>query len=297
LLEAVENFKDKYIQTAQKVPAAILISALNILNETEINYKAARNKRLHVELALIKLCYLQQAIELSADSSGISKKKIVESAKPVAFRSIPLLQPGKQRSKPADTGEKLIIETPRKAAEPSSANHQPPSIPQPSSITHQPSTTNDQPSSAKLTALSKIRNQYRSNSDPGPDAVNEPLQQEELQQAWNNYMQKLKEAKNPAFQSFEMALLQIKDNDSFEVITSNNIEQKFIEQERNHLFAFLQQQLRNRLLRFTVIVRENTEQQPKPEAPLSSTEQFQEMIKQYPLVKELKDRLKLDLDY
>src|SRR5205085_12642222 len=67
LLEVVESFKDKYAQAAKKTSASFLISALNILNEAEINYKAARNKRLHVELAIIKLCYLQQALELASD--------------------------------------------------------------------------------------------------------------------------------------------------------------------------------------------------------------------------------------
>ena len=56
LLEVVESFKDKYIATAKKVSLPLLISALNILSEAEINYKAARNKRLHVELTLNKLC-------------------------------------------------------------------------------------------------------------------------------------------------------------------------------------------------------------------------------------------------
>lgn len=75
LMEVVESYKERYTDVAKKVSAPVLISALNILNETEINYKSARNKRLHVELALIKLCYLQQAIELSAGSPGLSKKK------------------------------------------------------------------------------------------------------------------------------------------------------------------------------------------------------------------------------
>src|SRR5687768_15809584 len=85
LLEAVDSFKQKYIETAAGIPPSLLISTLNVLNETEINYKAARNKRLHVELALIKLCYLKQAIELSADSNGLNKKKIAEA--PLAFRT------------------------------------------------------------------------------------------------------------------------------------------------------------------------------------------------------------------
>src|SRR5687768_17360857 len=61
LLEVVESFKARYLETAKKVSTSYLVSALNILNETEINYKAARNKRLHAELALIRLTYLMQA--------------------------------------------------------------------------------------------------------------------------------------------------------------------------------------------------------------------------------------------
>ena len=96
LLEVVESFKDKYIETAKKVSPALLISALNILNDAEINYKAARNKRLHVELALIKLCYLQQAIELSADANGISKKKWIDA--PLAFRTAAIKAVGSRQS-------------------------------------------------------------------------------------------------------------------------------------------------------------------------------------------------------
>ena len=70
LLEVVESFRDKYVETSRNVSMAVLISSLNILNEAEMNYKTARNKRLHVELVLIKLCYLQQAIELTADAGA-----------------------------------------------------------------------------------------------------------------------------------------------------------------------------------------------------------------------------------
>ncbi|MET0393632.1 MAG: DNA polymerase III subunit gamma/tau [Chitinophagaceae bacterium] len=305
LLDAVESFREKYLETSKNVQAAILISALNILNEAEINYKGARNKRLHVELALIRLCYLQQAIELSAGDSGIGKKKAVESVKPLAFRHIPSLQPEKQRASP-DTGEKLIIETPRRqppapAAPPSSGNGQPaPNTGQPVSAASQPSSIAQQPSSApppnKLAALNKIRNQYRDNGVQ-QEQVNHPLQDTTLQTAWQDYMQQLKAARNPAFQPFALAQLEIKDANSFEVITSNNIEQRFIEHERNRLFAWLQQQLQNKLLQFTVIIRENKEQQPAIDLPLSTKEQFLKMIEQYPMVKELKDRLRLELDW
>src|SRR5690349_15050446 len=112
LLEVVESFKDKYLSAAKNVSPALLISALNILNDAEINYKAARNKRLHVELALIKLCYLQQAIEIAAGPNGVSKKKITDTAKPIAFRSIIPFEVKKITGNEQSATAKLIIETP-----------------------------------------------------------------------------------------------------------------------------------------------------------------------------------------
>lgn len=293
LLEVVESFKDKYVETAKKVSPAILISALNILNEAEINYKSARNKRLHVELVLIKLCYLQQAINLSAEGNGLSKKKLIDSAKPVAFRQIAPLEL-RESNTAATESAKLLIQTTDNApvrSKPKEASYQ-----QPAATAPVKSATTTTTGTGKISALNKIRQQYQGNSMPS-DATNQPLKEEPLQQSWEAYIQKLKEEKNPAAQPFALAKLLIKDGNTFEVITANNIEQKFIEQERNQLFAFLQQRLKNRLLQFYVVVAENAEQQPVTDAPLSSKDQFLKMAEQYPLVKELRDRLRLDLDY
>ena len=315
LLEVVESFKDKYVDTAKKVAPALLISALNILNNAEINYKGARNKRLHVELAIIKLCYLQQAIILSADTNGISKKKIVETIRPVAFRQITPFEVKKTKDvrlpsiviSRETTDAKLIIETPViekiTVAEETSIYKIPANLPagqsgdQPLTTSNHLSTSPGSATSIKLSPLDKIRKQYQGNGGTSNGNTNHSLKQEELQKAWNDYIQLLKTAKNPAAQSFELALLRIKDNNSFEAVTANNIEQKFIEQDRNKLFAFLQEQLQNRLLQFNVIIEDKPELKPKMGVSLSAREQFQQMAEQYPLIKELKDRLRLELDY
>ena len=44
LLDVVEGMQSKYTLTAEKSGISFLVSALNILNESEINYKMARNK-------------------------------------------------------------------------------------------------------------------------------------------------------------------------------------------------------------------------------------------------------------
>ncbi len=63
LLEVSENVRKKYIQQSTITPASFLLSALNLINESDINYRMSKNKRLHVELLLIRLCYLNATIK------------------------------------------------------------------------------------------------------------------------------------------------------------------------------------------------------------------------------------------
>jgi DNA polymerase-3 subunit gamma/tau len=115
LLEAVESFRAKYIATAQKLSLSWVVSALSILNEAEISYKQARNKRLHVELALIKLTYLGQAIDWATD--GSTKKKL-DNFKAVSFRPIRSAGSTPVTPTPAAPGPKLIVEEPVRAQVP-----------------------------------------------------------------------------------------------------------------------------------------------------------------------------------
>lgn len=316
LLEVVESFKDRYIAAAAGVDPAFLISGLNVLNESEINYKSARNKRLHVELALIKLCYLGQALQLTGNNGSNDpggKKKQLESVRPVSFRNIPSIE------LVADGGSaRLIIETPPNppAAMPADAKtipSQPPVIPasnpktapmDPPPVTRgsttQGTTKTPAPPAAGLTmgSLSKIREQFSSRLQTNTENNRKELDQKSLERAWQEYAQQLRDNRNPAFQSFDLAILRIIDHSTFEVVTNNNLEQKFIESEKRILSDFLQKTFSNKALSFSVIVEEKIRHDDEPvEKTLNRREQFIKIVEQYPLIKELKDRLKLELDY
>ena len=58
LLETGESMRVRYGQQAQRCHPMWIFMALDILNTCDINYRTARNKRLTVELALVKLCQL-----------------------------------------------------------------------------------------------------------------------------------------------------------------------------------------------------------------------------------------------
>ena len=289
LLDVVESFRERYKTAAKKISPALLLSALNILTEAEIGYKSARNRRLHVELALIRLCYLQQAIELSSAGTQVVKKKLSDT--PQAFRVRAIRPFGPETiEKPAQTnGAKLIIEE-QKANIPSK-----PSVPASVSEVIAPAITTAKAS--KLKSLESIRQQVKQNGQFGTEELANPLQQDELKKAWFDFVEILRKEKSPAVQPFNLAQLRIKEPHSFEAITANNIEKQFIEQNRNRLFSFLIEKLKNRGLQFSVVVEENPDSREPVEIPLSSKEQFLKMADQYPQIKELKDRLRLELDY
>ena len=289
LLDVVENFREKYLSFSKSLDSAYLIGLLNILNEAEINYKAARNKRLHVELALIKLSYLQQAIELLANGGLLSKKKGAENPKPVAFRKIrPIELIEKQKEQSAEKGKgqeinngaRLTIQTP--------TSNETLQVDKPF--------VKPEASAPSMEALSKIRMQF-ANRQRDEEQLFKPLEDIALKEAWQLYTQKLKENKHSATQSFERAGLKVIDPGQFEVIANNNLEQKFIEQEKRNLSDWLKQFLNNKSISFSVIIRENQSPESPNEKHLSKREQYQQIIEQYPLVKELKDRLRLELDY
>jgi DNA polymerase-3 subunit gamma/tau len=69
LLEVSEGIKQKYVQQAQAAPLAFLLSALNLVSQCDREFKQAKNQRLHVELMLMKLAYLNGAVQFVRELS------------------------------------------------------------------------------------------------------------------------------------------------------------------------------------------------------------------------------------
>ncbi len=77
LLEFSENLVDRYMTQAQAIDKSFLIKCLHIINESSINYQRAKNKRLHVEMALMHICFSSryESKEISAGSNTGKKKQ------------------------------------------------------------------------------------------------------------------------------------------------------------------------------------------------------------------------------
>ena len=282
LLDVVEGFKYKYIEESKKIEASYLISALNLLSESELHYKAARNKRLHVELAIIKLAYLNQALHLTQNPAD--KKKGTEAVKPVSYRIIsPLLI---KETKSVESETEMVFKKPLTTTIPEAG---------PKLIIENPKTVI--PSTTSLGALSKIRQEVVNRKISDRSGELKILEHELLLEIWQQFIDELKKNKNSAALSFEGAELRIIDDQRFEILTNNNLEQRFVEQEKRKLSDLLQERFHNKNISFSLAIRQKSAEHLHSEKTLSKREQFLQIAEMYPLVKELKDKLKLELDY
>ncbi|MDH5382536.1 MAG: DNA polymerase III subunit gamma/tau [Cyclobacteriaceae bacterium] len=78
LMDVPENTKAKYLSQAAQLSSSFLINSLSLTNQADNQYKTSKSPRLLVELCLIKLAHLNQAVQLVTDNDGVELKKKVQ---------------------------------------------------------------------------------------------------------------------------------------------------------------------------------------------------------------------------
>jgi DNA polymerase-3 subunit gamma/tau len=290
LLESIEGWRDQYLAAAEKINTPYLVSALNILNEAEIQFKMARNKRLHVELALIKLNFLQQAIELSMEDGQLVKKKLVDAHYPIRTKKIIPLS-----NIVVNTEAKLVIETSAPVSKPISTPVQNTPIVEPVVTTNHSAAPN---TGGKKSLLAVLQQKYGSeyNIEEVKEAIS--LDMETLQLCWNEYANKMEQdMKHSVAGTFRMATLHIEEPTHFTITVPALTAQKFVEQERMSLMETIWERFQNRAIQFSILVDAGEKEDVPLYLKLNSKQKFDHIAKQYPLVQQLKERLNLEVNF
>jgi DNA polymerase-3 subunit gamma/tau len=311
LLEVVDSFKERYAAVAAATPMAWLIGAVNILSSAIEGYKPARNKKLHTEMAFIRLTYLSQAVEWSSEGAGMVQKKTVDAIRPVRFRKIapieikdPIGSATVVVPNNAGSGARLIIETPKPTAvttpPPAPASESRPYIPSTTKTVNPPAPAPaEQKPAAKpaMGTLQKIRQEMQARSQSNQQTTGTSLSEPLLKQAWESYIDMLTEQKSHTTASnLKMARWVITGDNNFDIFTETVLQQRFIEQERSGLIEHLHRFFNNRYITYQVILDTSAANEEPVERPMNRKEQFVLMVTEYPLVKELRDRLGLDVE-
>ncbi len=317
LLDVVEGMQEKYIAAAKKTSAAYLVSALNVLNDAGIHFKMARNKRLHVEFTLIKLNFLQQAIELSNNEGVVAKKKQVDAPIAYKLRPIPQIQFKPVVVTPA---AKLLVETPApKKVEVSIPPPQKTTVVRATSQTGSGSSPSGEAglpagqagvrsasqteagirsNGIKKNLLDVLREKYGDEYNIQKVEDAEVLNMEKLQECWNSYIKVIEKqgGKHSTIGTFRISALTIDSDIHFTVSVTALTQQKFIEQEKMMLTDHIRQAFNNHSITLSIVLVEGEKEEVPKHLSLNSRERFERIAEQYPLVRELKDKLKLGLD-
>ena len=311
LLESIEGWRAQYVTTAAAISTPYLVSALNLLNEAEIQFKMARNKRLHVEMAIIKLNFLQQAIELSMEDSQVVKKKLIDSHYPIRLKKIlPLSnivvnqeakliieQASNLQQKPDPANVKAPVAKVAKASTPST-----PPINEtldPSKLaTNVPATIVNAPTEEgkKKNLLELLKKKYGEKYEIEEVIDSLPLNMELLRNCWDDYTLHLETAlKHSAAGTFKFAQLSIEDETHFTITVPALTAQKFVEQERMNLLEKVWDSFHNRAIQFNILVAAGEKEDVPLHLSLNSKQKYERIAAQYPLIAELKTKLNLEV--
>ena len=113
LLDVPNDHRPMYHEKANQAPPSFVLSALNVINDSELQYKSATNKRLHVEMCLIRLCFLLQSVsgsQLAVSSSQPAADDVKKNSSSVENGPVSSFQLAVSSSQVAEEAQRAVPE-------------------------------------------------------------------------------------------------------------------------------------------------------------------------------------------
>lgn len=111
LLEFPDSLKLKYKEQADRCPIQFLYDALSVTSQCESGYKESINPRLHIEFALMKLCFLTGGpISLRPAAPVTAPQAAPQSAPRTAPQPVPRPQPQPEPAQPVNIAETPVAQ-------------------------------------------------------------------------------------------------------------------------------------------------------------------------------------------
>ncbi len=291
LLEVGAEIGARYQQQAAACPAPFIFRALSISNECDLNYRISKNKRLLVELALIKMCQITHPVPEEAPT--VPSLKTVQATAPTQATLQPTTT--KPSADASDEKKKSDIEV-----QPEEKKEEEKTAPTPISQTPAASEKKtpgsapkfQRPQSISITnigktdekgVVSEVENIYVSPSS------NHPFTEEELTAKWNEFvfnqvadtgLKNLLSNNTPTLSAENTLYLKV----------NNRFQQDEIHQLR--IIDFLRKELKNSEIKFDIEIIPETEQS----VYLTPQEIYKKMADANPALEKLRKNLEMEVD-
>lgn len=297
LLEVSEQQRQKYQQQAQKCPTTFLYQALKILNDCDINYRQSSNKRLLVELTLIRVAQITQPEEDDAAGAGLSPNRLKSLFKNlIVSQSKPAMQvTGVEKTLRKSNYQKIVNEKTAATSETEAVVSEP--LPTPTLVATekkiQPKLTNIGLTFAGLKKGPATSDDFGAINVDDQQLVNDEKRftEAELSMQWTLMCNRMPQKFVGLASRLKNLIPQITNYPDFEVAVDNKILFDEISQIRGKIRATMRQTLNNKAIEFNIRLTRQDEQRKA----FTKREIFEELRKQNPSIEKLRVELGLEL--
>ncbi len=304
LLEVSEGISQRYLKQSKETSVSFLLSALNIANQCDLNYRNSKNQRLLVELALIKMCHIAAAITISegvvingspSSEDGTKKKTEARNADaPNPEQIIPTLTaPAEERI--AVSKEKIaqVVEEEHETAPPiQEIETQKPEIKIPSNSTSLIA------ASSIIPNLNELDSSISREEEQKPSYISGDSRQEyttdTFLKVWTAYANKSKQyGKINLFTIMTSAQPTLLEAFKVELVLESKLQETQLHAEKIDLLNFIRIELQN----YGIELETRIAEQSTKKILYTSSDKYKHMAEKNPTLEDFKKLFNLDLDY
>ncbi|NDV47641.1 DNA polymerase III subunit gamma/tau [Paludibacter sp. 221] len=281
LLEVGADIRERYKKQAQDCPTDFLFQALKITNDCDLNYRISKNKRLLVELALIRLSQLtnEKKKQLS-EENPIPLQKIAVEASSTDTPKTTIRPEQKQEEKtvqapvsmPNNTVIPRVESVPKQEKSAPKAQQLPPSISITAKVVAAPQETY-----AKAEATETLNNDFTD---------------EDLTKVWLSFADTIPDEKRLISYINSNLPKRIPDTPTFEVWISNSMQEKEVNGFKRDILNYLRSNLKNSYIDMIINMNETIESYKI----LSPEDKYKQMAAQNPALIKLRTGLNFEID-
>jgi DNA polymerase-3 subunit gamma/tau len=282
LLEAGNTVKQKYLAYAEKCSSDFIFKALEICSACDVGYRTSKNQRLHVELALIKLC-------------NITDEKRNKLTEPVSEPQIKK-EHKKPEHKKKDTGSEdktVEIKDDSSAAEPEKKQEKyTPHTKFKSSISIKEALKDADKLADENNVIDKPDDSLSEISQDKEDEITVSV--EALHNLWKEFTESIKGSMPRMYSALISHYPNLNKNGVIELELSNNAQfDDFNSKIKGELIGFLREKSGNDSLRIEIKISKEADDNKKP---YTSEEKFKHLSQKNPLLNKLRQEFNLDFE-
>jgi DNA polymerase-3 subunit gamma/tau len=304
LLEVSEGISQRYLKQSKETSVSFLLSALNIANQCDLNYRNSKNQRLLVELALIKMCHIAAAITISegviingspSSEDGTKKKTEARNADaPNPEQIIPTLTaPAEERITVAKEKIAQVVEEEHETAPPiQEIETQKPEIKIPSNSTSLIA------ASSIIPNLNELDSSISREEEQKPSYISGDSRQEyttdTFLKVWTAYANKSKQyGKINLFTIMTSAQPTLLEAFKVELVLESKLQETQLHAEKIDLLNFIRIELQN----YGIELETRIAEQSTKKILYTSSDKYKHMAEKNPKLEDFKKLFNLDLDY